>query len=61
MTNSTARTFAAFQRLERCKSDGEIILKGHLKKCKVCELIVLKPKLYFSAISLKKANILGKI
>ncbi|KAK3106914.1 hypothetical protein FSP39_002852 [Pinctada imbricata] len=31
MTNSTARTFHAMQRLERCKTDGDIILRGKLK------------------------------
>lgn len=35
MTNDTARTVDAMERLERCKTDGEIILKGKLKRCRV--------------------------
>lgn len=35
MTNSTARTDIAMARLERMKSDGDIVLKGRLKQCKV--------------------------
>lgn len=32
MMNSTARTFHAQVRLERCKTDGDIIIKGKLKR-----------------------------
>ncbi|XP_069115060.1 protein Flattop-like isoform X2 [Argopecten irradians] len=42
MTNKTARTFDAVQRLERCKTDGEIILKGKLKKCKIPDALPVK-------------------
>ncbi|KAL4229252.1 hypothetical protein ACF0H5_012292 [Mactra antiquata] len=35
MTNSTARTENAVLRLERLKTDGDIVLGGKLKQCKV--------------------------
>ncbi|XP_045210042.2 protein Flattop homolog isoform X2 [Mercenaria mercenaria] len=35
MTNSTARTENAMMRLDRIKTDGDIVLKGKLKQCKV--------------------------
>ncbi|OWF53831.1 protein Flattop-like isoform X2 [Mizuhopecten yessoensis] len=42
MSNQTARTFDAVQRLDRCKTDGEIILKGKLKKCKIPDALPVK-------------------
>ncbi|XP_060086230.1 protein Flattop homolog [Ylistrum balloti] len=42
MTNKTARTFEAVQRLDRCKTDGEIILKGKLKKTKIPDALPVK-------------------
>lgn len=35
MTNTTARTENAVLRLQRLKTDGDIVLKGRLKQCKV--------------------------
>ena len=35
MLNSTARTENAMLRLQRLKTDGDIVLHGHLKKCNV--------------------------
>ena len=34
-TNPTARSGVAVEKLLRSKTDGEIILRGKLKKCKV--------------------------
>lgn len=35
MTNSTARTENAMFRLERLKTEGDVVLGGKLKQCKV--------------------------
>lgn len=45
MTNDTARTVEAMERLERCKTDGEIILKGKLKRCRVPSALPVKADL----------------
>ena len=37
-TNPTARTGVAVERLLRSKTEGDIVLRGKLKKCKVSEL-----------------------
>ncbi|XP_011437457.3 protein Flattop homolog [Magallana gigas] len=42
MMNSTARTFHAQVRLERCKTDGDIIIKGKLKRPHVPDPLPIK-------------------
>lgn len=37
MTNDTARAENAMLRLERIKTDGDIVLGGKLKRCNVSE------------------------
>lgn len=38
-TNPTARTGDSVERLLRSKTDGEIVLRGKLKRCKVSLLV----------------------
>ena len=43
MLNSTARTENASLRLNRLKTEGDIILNGHLKKCNVSAILRAYP------------------
>jgi hypothetical protein len=55
MTNCTARTENAMMRLERIKTDGDIVLKGKLKQCNVSNQVLVALKEIKICIMLKRS------